>query len=213
MWWLAWIGCGRGAGRIETAPVQVHVGQGWAVGVPAGAKIEVQPDVVRVDSADGTSWFDVRWIDGPADGTAAEIWARASCTPPVWDEPWISGGRWTAGGICVIGQHRWWMIHVLEPIGEHTLHTAFLADSKWIAYEDAWVLASHTALGFAGGDHPLAPPDPEDLRTRLRQAAALPPGPMPVAGGGVLSTHVLPLLGDIWAARDRAPPPFPLRSP
>ncbi len=211
MWWLAGFACsGSQAGRIHAAPVSETVGDGWAVGVPEGARVTVDPRILRVDSADGTMWFDVRWTTEPANEITAHTWARATCTPPMWDDPWVTDGRWAAGGLCMIANHRWWMIHVLERVGDRTLHTAFLADSRWVVYEDAWVLATRTALSFAGGEHAHAPPDADGLRVQIRLAGAEPPGMMPIPGGGKLSTRIFPHLSDLWAARDRAPPPDPL---
>lgn len=205
---LAWlIACGGGAGRIhEEEPVEPLRGDGWAVMVPVGAVVERTDAMLQVDAPDGRSWFDVAWVDEPATHETALRWGRGVCAPVLFDRGWTDGRRYAAGGICEISSRRHWVLVVLEPAGGRTLQTAFLADARRMPYEDAWVAFARTALTLGPGPEPLGAPDVDALRERVRAAGLEEPGPIPVPGGGLLSTRILPQLTDVWTARDGAPP-------
>ena len=205
---LLWLfACEGGAGRVHAEEETTALaGPGWALAAPSGSIIAATADTLKVDAPDGRSWFDVSWVDSPANAQTALLWGRSACSPVLYDQGWTEGNRFATGGICEISRRRHWVIVVLERIGERTLQTTFLADSRRMPYEDAWVACTRTALTLGGGPDPLAPPDPVGLRERIRAAGLQKPGTIPIPGGGLLATRILPQLGDVWAARDSSPP-------
>lgn len=205
---VAWlIACGGGAGRIhEEEPLEPLRGDGWALMVPVGAVVARSADALKVDAPDGRSWFDVAWVADPPSEDAALRWGRGVCAPVLFDRGWTDGKRYAAGGICEISSRRHWVVVVLERVGDRTLQTSFLADAQRTPYEDAWVAFVRSALTLGAGPDPLASPDIHAVRERVRAAGLEKPGPIPVPGGGLLSTRILPQLGEVWEARDAAPP-------
>ncbi len=195
-----------------------HRGEGWAVTVPEGARVDVRPDGLGVDAPDGRSWFDVRWLDVPANRppqVLATAWGEERCRPLAWDLPATPlEGLWTAGGFCTIQDRRYWVVAVVERVGERSLLTGFVAERSLVSYEDLWVLALGTALSLGGGAEPVAPLTPDRIRERLREAHE---GDaievLPVAGGGVFSTKISAAVTDLWTARRSAPPPSRFTGP
>lgn len=187
----------------------MHRGDDWALRVPAGSRVRVSPTAIGVDAPDGRRWFDISWHD--ADLPPASIawaWGGKACGPITWDEPKVPvEGTWTSGGLCSIGERRHWAFTVVERHGERLLFTAWIGEHRRLPYEDAWVDFARTALSLRAGAEPLPPVDHADLRGRVREAAALRPGHMPVPGGGLLSGRVSERLVDVWAARLASPPP------
>ena len=93
---LALAGCGIGdrlaavPRGIEDRPHRVHQGAGFAMSVLDGSVVKATRDAISVDAADGSTWFDVRWIDttSPIVPIAeASAWAEAACASVHWDLP------------------------------------------------------------------------------------------------------------------------------
>jgi hypothetical protein len=199
------LGCGVGAGQIDSAPVDVRSGSGWALAVPAHADIQVSPGMIRVDAPDGRRWFDIAWTDDIPGENSAMTWGESNCAPVLWDRGWGDEHRYAVGGLCGISEHRHWAFLVEERIGSRTLRTTYIGDTQRLPYEDAWVDFARTALTLGPGPAPLTPPKGDQIRAYVRAAGRETPGLSPVPGGGLLSTRVLPQLDSIWKARDAAP--------
>ena len=203
---LVWLfGCGAEQPH-PAEPLETLRGSGWAVSVPKAAQVQFDGGILKVDSANGRSWFDVEWVDTlPTEATAME-WGNNNCQPVVFDEGIVTPNRYAVGGICEIKERRHWVVLVLERIGDRTLETSYFADSRWVPYEDAWVQFSQTALTLGGGPEPLAGPEIPTFKTDIRAAGEQMPGPIPIPGGGLLSTRIIPHLNEVWNSRTASPP-------
>jgi hypothetical protein len=192
------------AGTVERRAHTTFRGEGWTARLPEGARVEATADLLRVDAPEGDRWFDVHWMERPqAPIVAASRWAAERCQPMLWDEPATPRpGTWTAGGLCTIGEGRYYGLVVLEDLGERTLLTGYIARRGNLAYEDVWVDVIGTALSVSTADTPPTWLAPADVRATLRK---LPPvsevSLRPVPGGGLFSQRASLALTALWEAR------------
>lgn len=209
---LALPACATQAGRVHEQPTVTHEGAGWALRVPAGARVDVKPGVLTVDAPDGRRWFDVTWRSAQETPEGiAYAWGSQHCTPMMWGQPSTPApGVWIADGQCTIQDRRFWAFLIVERHEQGALTTTYVAEQRRMPYEDAWVDLLDTALSLRAGGSPLPRLENGDLRARIREAAAEHPGEQPLPGGGLLGGRVSERLIDVWQARLSAPPPLPL---
>lgn len=209
---LGLAGCGLGAWLdavprgIEDRPHVVHQGAGFAVRVLEGSQVKVTHDTLSVDAADGSAWFDVRWIDttNPIVPIAeANAWAEAACMSVHWDLPYEPSRKtWTDGGRCTIGGREHWVIAVVEQYDGHALLTGIMGVPGDLTHEDLWVEMIESALSVRAGDAPATWLAPGEIRARLRRIdAGNPNALLPIPGGGVFSGLAARQLDDVWTAR------------
>lgn len=209
---LVLAGCAvpRPAPQAEPA-TEHHVGDGWAVRIPAGARVRQEDGRLAVDAPDGRRWFDVSWHDGDREpAVIAHAWAAGTCSPALWDQPSEPvPGTWISGAACTIDGKRFFALVAVDTFGEQRMLTAYVAQDGYVSYENAWLDFVTTALSLKGGSEPLPVPDLAALRSDIREAAVQPAGSLPVPGGGLLSGRIVRALPDFWPARHLAPPrPF-----
>jgi hypothetical protein len=212
---LALLGCDvrTSGGRVEADATTTWRGEAYALVVPEGAAVVARAQGLAIDAADGSRWFDVRRQVGPMVPTVVVQEAvRDTCERPLWDRPAQPiPSTWTLGGSCFIRDKRHWILGAGEQHGADALVTVYLANADHLTLEDAWVDFVRTALTLAAGPSPAAVPSADDIRQRVRVAAASGGiGPAPVPGGGELSARVSESLVDLWEARGAATlPPVP----
>lgn len=210
---LLLIGC-----RLEKPPPEqpeVHRGAGWAAQVPPRATVRAEGATLAVDAADGSWWYDVRWSPAsPVPQVAAMAWADERCRPMRWDAALVvTDGVWTSGGVCSIGERRFWVLVSVETVGDRMLMTGLMSSFVARGYEDVWVRYLTQALSVAPGEAPVEGLAADELRGRLRQ---INPDDgsrdqLPLPGGGTFTARVNAALRDVWEARRvrlaSAPPP------
>lgn len=204
--------CGTSGGERGDQAVVPHHEHGWSLLLPeVGARIEAEPHKVSFDIKDYSRWYDVRWVDPQPDlATEALREASVSCDPVVWDRAVIASNTWTAGGLCTRGSRFWWLISRVERHPSQDLLFFYVANPDFLAFEDAWVDFSRTLATFGGGADTPPPPEGRALRRKIRAAAAdVKPTASPLPGSGVLSTHVIQALDEVWATRSAREPPPP----
>jgi hypothetical protein len=213
---LAVLGCGDSGGRLTE--VVVERGDGWALRVPKGSAVRVSAEHLQVDAADGSRWFDV----GPAvlppgppqPGIVARDWAHKACFPMLWDLDTPMGDEALfAAGQCTIENRPYWAFVLVEKGPEGWWLSTYLASVRQVPYEDAWADAVRTTFSFRAGSEPR----PELAESVVREAVrgALHDdgvGDRPIAGGGLLSGHVVRRLPQVFEGR-RADLPLRLVAP
>lgn len=200
---LALLACVRTTeGRIERDALVTRAGDDYAVAIPEGADFTIEGDTMRVDAADGSRWFDARWVDQPQDA-ALRLWSNALCEVIRWDDVATPiSTTTTQGGECTIDHRKYWVLTSYERRDGRALLVTYVADEQRVAYEDAWVDAWRTAFTLIGGPTPLAGPPPAEVRATLRAAvSAGGVGHLPVPGGGQLSTHASVAFASAWQTR------------
>lgn len=202
--------CGRTpGGAIDGQPLTAWVGDGWAIAVPEGARTSAEPDALRIDAADGTRWYDIRWTTEDFD-VATGTWAATFCDTHQWDRLARPTERViTRGGHCNVGWRRQWLITVAETRGDRVLLTLYGADANRVTFEDAWVDVTRTALTLAAGDRPFeGGVPPEEIRRRAREAVRSGGvGRQLIPGGGELSARIAEALADLFRRRESVAAP------
>ena len=190
-------------------PAAVWAGDGFALTVIDEANVQATGDLLRVDVADGTRWFDVKWIDAMNQQPEIYAWQTGLCDRARWDSPGIPvEGTMTMGGSCDIKGRRHFIIAAFEVYGDRELMTMYVADTSRVTLEDAWVDAFRTAFSLTSGSVPLATVTSDDVRHTMRQAVADGKvGQEPIPGGGELTKHVSERLSEVWKQRRANPPP------
>lgn len=191
----------------EAEALETHRGEGWALQLPSDARLRIEEEALKVDAADGTWWFDVRWAEGSPEAAVA-AWAEETCATLIWDEPsapreGVRGGS----GICTIRHQTHWLLASSETHDGAHLVTTLVARREGVTLEDAWVIFARIPLSLAPGDVPLPTPEEDGVREQVREAAAEGLRGAPIPGGGVLSPRVAERLDDLWEARSKNPPP------
>lgn len=187
----------------EGPATEVYSGNGWSMRVPAGAAVVAKPRQVSVDPAAGTSWFDVRWLPNGLPVAQATAWGQEFCRPIQWDTPYTTaGGAWFAGGICTVGYRRHWTMVLVEPRGEQTLLTAYVASFGRVTYEEAWSEFATSALSVTVGAKPAVPMRADAVIEALRGTSRddLAGAVRPIPGGGLFSGMAAANLEPLWAA-------------
>lgn len=209
---LALAGCGIGERLasvprgIEDRPHVVHKGAGFAMSVLEGSVVKTTRDTVSVDAVDGSTWFDVRWIDttNPIVPIAeANAWAEAACASVHWDLPYEPSPKtWTDGGRCTIGGREHWVIAVVEQLDGHAVLTGIMGRPGAVTHEDLWVEMLGSAMSVQAGDKPGAWIEPSEVRLLLRGIdSGDPKALIPIPGGGVFSGLAAKALAKVWAER------------
>lgn len=209
---LALAGCGLGERfasvprGIEDRPHHVHQGAGFAMSVLEGSVVKTTRDNVSVDAADGSTWFDVRWIDttNPIVPIAeASAWAEAACASVHWDLPYEPSPKtWTDGGRCTIDGREHWVIAVVEQFGDHAVLTGIMGRPGAVTHEDLWVELLGSAMSVQKGDQPGKWIEPTEVRAHLRAIdSGDPKALIPIPGGGVFSGLAAKALDKVWAER------------
>lgn len=196
-------------GQVGNDGQVVARGEGWAVSVPAGAKVVTSGTGLSVDAPDGARWFDVRLTAPTADLSEPPTnLALQACKPITWDEVHPQEGAWTAGGNCARNNRRYWVIARAEPRDDRLLVMLYLANQSFVSFEDAWVDFTRTAATLSAGPEPLAAPEAAVVRTRAREAfRAMPQSISPLPGGRTLSRLLVERLPEVWTARKNAEAP------
>jgi hypothetical protein len=193
---------------------ETHLGAGWAVTVPAGARVEsaafsppeAAPNRLTVSSPDGMWWFDIEVVPKAASPLLpATTFAERDCRPIRWDAPAeLQPGLWTGGGVCTIGERRYWLLISVEDEGDQSVITGLFWAIGHRGYEDTWVAWTQSALSLSEGTTPQPLVETADLvRQTLR---AIPPddgtaSQLPLPGGGVYSAKLERAFADAWATR------------
>lgn len=191
---------------IEDRPHTVHHGDGYSVSVLEGSVVKATRDTLSVDAADGSTWFDVRWIDttNPIVPVAeASAWAEQACASVHWDLPYEPSKRtWTDGGRCTIGGREHWVIAVVEQFDGHAILTGIMGRPGELTHEDLWVEMLGSALSVQAGDKPGKWIEPTKVRALLRGIdSGDPKALIPIPGGGVFSGLAAKALDPVWSAR------------
>jgi hypothetical protein len=207
-------GCIRASGgAVDRETREPWRGPGVITVATAGANVRVEGGALRVDAADGSRWFDVRWVDappGPAD-EPARAWAHDVCTGVRFDAVGTPApGATFLSGNCTIDGRRHWMFTVTEQRTDPSkvLLTTWLGQMDRLTLEDAWVDFVSTALRTTGGSEPLAVPEPAALRQIARSAPPMTGGDLPVPGGGRLTGHWADALRPVFTARSEGAQPL-----
>lgn len=192
----------------------LHGGSGWMVATPVDAQVAVEPNLVKIDAANGTWWVDVLWTSaahGPALDNPARQWARDACDTVVWDRTVSpTDHTWGFSGLCSRKEKAHWMIGVVEQHEGRALVTGLLAERNRTTFEDAWTLFVTSALTLSAGDKPLATRPSKTVRKGLRDLVASGAiGHRQVPGGGELSPLTHESLAPIYDKRRKVPPPLP----
>ncbi len=209
---LALAGCGVGdrlasmPRGIEDRPHHVYQGAGFVMSVLDNSVVKVTRDAISVDAADGSTWFDVRWIDttSPIVPIAeASAWAEAACASVHWDLPYEPSPKtWTDGGRCTIGGREHWVIAVVEQFGDHAVLTGIMGRPGAVTHEDLWVEMLGSAMSVQAGDKPGTWIEPSEVRLLLRGIdSGDPTALIPIPGGGVFSGLAAKALDKVWAER------------
>lgn len=208
---LLLIACSRApSGFVEDQPLEVSRGDGYALAVPAGSRVRVEADHIAVDAADGSRWFDARWVTAPDSAQAAlTAHTNGQCDSVRWDrvaQP--TPETLTISGLCPINTRRHWLLVTQEVHGDRTLVTVYTAAADHLTFEDAWVDFLRTAATLSPGPEPLEAYPPADIRRRLRDVAnAGGIGHDPVPGGGELSPRMSESIPEVWARKIAAGAP------
>lgn len=203
LWGLAFA-CATGP---DVAVVDIHTAPAWALAVPAGARVDARADLLRVDAADGSRWFDARWA--PADAAPLAVaydLVAGICETVRWEEPAALSGTLVFGGECSIRGRSHWAVAVLEPHEDRRLALAWLGDEAKVTFEQAWVELLTTTLTLQAGDAPREAPSVPEIRATVRKIAADPKsvGHAQVPGGGTLWRATAEGFPAVWEARRAA---------
>lgn len=191
-----------------------HRGDGWAVSIPTGGRVDAAsfappaaaPSRISVSAPDGMWWFDIEVVPkAPSPLLPATTFAERDCRPIRWDAPAeLQPGVWTGGGVCTIGERRYWLLLAVEDEGDQSVVTGLYWAIGYRGYEDAWVAWTQSALSLSGGDTPMPLVEgPEIVRQTLR---AIPPddgttSQLPLPGGGVYSAKLERAFAEAWSTR------------
>ena len=209
LWLLTVIACSPPSPTRPRAAFETEaVTQGRAsFGVVPGSRVAVNDGVLAVDAPDGFRWMEVRWLDGFVQPQVT-AWSVDQCDGLIWDRlatP-IEGVQ-TRTGLCTRQGQEYWAFLALETRGDRTLMTTWLAHRESIAYEDAWVEYTHTALSVTGAGAPFLLLAEPELRRLVRDKATTSTGYSPVPGGGELGAAISEGLADAWTRRQAEPAP------
>lgn len=204
----------------EPPPLVDHVGDGWAVRIPEGARVQASPDHLQVDAADGSWWYDLKWLDasGPVflPLQVATGWGEATCDPLRWDAPHTPAvDQWISGGFCTIQGRRYWVVASVERRGDRALLTGVVASRTSVTYEDLWSWTVRGPMSMSAGATPMGGWSEAAVVDAVRAAHAEDPGPaqLPRPGGGTFSTRVASQLDALWTARRAVPWPEAFAAP
>ncbi len=143
------IGFGCAPPRPAGMTFEAFHGTGWSVNIPTGGRVDfapfappaAAPSRISVSAPDGMWWFDVEVVPKAASPLLpATTFAERDCRPIRWDAPAdLEPGVWTGGGVCTIGERRYWLILAVEDEGDQSVITGLYWALGYRGYEDAWV--------------------------------------------------------------------------